>query len=410
MIRKIGLYYPYIHFRDLEWLKLSALYWPKLARVVPEDYPVSDSPTATALADELDFFVHVDPSRATSAVAERFLDVITHHADPLRWLYGARDRDPVEPETGQHAPPLPRHAVGPRRTRSTPGLTGVYWDEVTPELRAALFQSGLAVQLHRLPPAPPTPRPWIGVDPALAWVYKCALTEELARQGQFTPTTDQTAALPSSCGWDTDRIIRVLFNRDGNAMANDVGSVVGMMAIRIAVPASSATLPIAKIVEIRQRCHPEFNRFAEVVDSTVSDMREQLSEIKLAKAANAYLQLEVDRRFEVPLQELRRAMRGLKVDTAFSAANLSFEVPAAVASVAGGVLAGQPFRCHNWRSVRHRRPAPQSDTGIPGPASSFSRRIPAVRRTRPESEVTSEAGPCPRRKRSPCYLSKPRRG
>ncbi|MFE4413604.1 DUF6236 family protein [Streptomyces sp. NPDC056821] len=278
-----------------------------------------------------------------SAVAERFLDVITHHADPLRWLYGARDRDPVEPETGQHAPPLPRHVVGPRRRRSTPGLTGVYWDEVTPELRAALFQSGLAVQLHRLPPAPPTPRPWIGVDPALAWVYKCALTEELARQGQFTPTTDQTAALPASCGWDTDRIIRVLFNRDGNARANDVGSVVGMMAIRIAVPDSSATLPIAKIVEIRQRCRPEFNRFAEVVDSTVNDMREQLSEIKLAKAANAYLQLEVDRRFEVPLQELRRAMRGLKVDTAFSAANLSFEVPAAVASVAGGVLAGQPL-------------------------------------------------------------------
>ncbi len=25
----MGLYYPYVHFRDERWLKLAALYWPK---------------------------------------------------------------------------------------------------------------------------------------------------------------------------------------------------------------------------------------------------------------------------------------------------------------------------------------------------------------------------------------------
>jgi hypothetical protein len=52
--------------------------------------------------------------------------------------------------------------------------------------------------------------------------------------------------------------------------------------------------------------------------------------------------MEVDRRFALPLEDLRRALKGLGVETAFSAANLKFELPAAAGTVAGGVLAGEP--------------------------------------------------------------------
>ena len=31
----IGLYHPFIHFKDDDWLKLSALYWDRMARIVP---------------------------------------------------------------------------------------------------------------------------------------------------------------------------------------------------------------------------------------------------------------------------------------------------------------------------------------------------------------------------------------
>ncbi|WP_405868153.1 hypothetical protein OG407_49790 [Streptomyces sp. NBC_01515] len=54
-MQRIGLYYPYIHFRDEQWLKLAALYWPQIARAVPRDYQVRDSRTAAILADQLDF-------------------------------------------------------------------------------------------------------------------------------------------------------------------------------------------------------------------------------------------------------------------------------------------------------------------------------------------------------------------
>lgn len=34
----IGLYYPFIHFKDDDWLKVSALYWNRMARIVPHSY------------------------------------------------------------------------------------------------------------------------------------------------------------------------------------------------------------------------------------------------------------------------------------------------------------------------------------------------------------------------------------
>jgi len=33
-----ALYYPFIHFKDERWLKLSALYWDVMGRIVSETY------------------------------------------------------------------------------------------------------------------------------------------------------------------------------------------------------------------------------------------------------------------------------------------------------------------------------------------------------------------------------------
>ena len=41
----IGLYYPFIHFRDESWLKLTSLYWDRMGRIVPEGYGLRDNDT-----------------------------------------------------------------------------------------------------------------------------------------------------------------------------------------------------------------------------------------------------------------------------------------------------------------------------------------------------------------------------
>lgn len=84
VVQRIGLYYPYVHFRDEQWLKAAALYWPALARVVPTGFPVADPDVVKALRDELDFVTDVDPAGAAVAVAPGFLKAVEDHGPALR--------------------------------------------------------------------------------------------------------------------------------------------------------------------------------------------------------------------------------------------------------------------------------------------------------------------------------------
>jgi hypothetical protein len=55
----------------------------------------------------------------------------------------------------------------------------------------------------------------------------------------------------------------------------------------------------------------------------------------------AYLGEVMKRHFERPLADLRKALRGLGIDTAFAAANMKFALPAALV-MSGGIAAHQP--------------------------------------------------------------------
>ena len=50
-MQRPGLYFPFIHVRDDEWLKTAALYWPSVRRLVPRGYSKHDSPTAQTFFD-----------------------------------------------------------------------------------------------------------------------------------------------------------------------------------------------------------------------------------------------------------------------------------------------------------------------------------------------------------------------
>ena len=50
-----ALYYPFIHFKDDNWLKLSALYWDRIGRIVPYSYEPEDSQTAQNPASRIGF-------------------------------------------------------------------------------------------------------------------------------------------------------------------------------------------------------------------------------------------------------------------------------------------------------------------------------------------------------------------
>ena len=53
MSAQIGLFFPYFHFPSDEWVKVAALYWDKMYRIVPYGYgTLRDTKVVKGLADE----------------------------------------------------------------------------------------------------------------------------------------------------------------------------------------------------------------------------------------------------------------------------------------------------------------------------------------------------------------------
>src|SRR4051812_7311617 len=68
-MQRFGLYYPYVHFADDSWIKASALYWPRMARIIPPNFAAYDSSVVRELRDSLNFVLDVDPSPVVEYVS-----------------------------------------------------------------------------------------------------------------------------------------------------------------------------------------------------------------------------------------------------------------------------------------------------------------------------------------------------
>jgi hypothetical protein len=67
---EIALYYPYVHPRDEAWVKQALLYWPKIQRIVPDNYEMSDSPLLQLLVEE-EILIDRPPGPGATDIAER---------------------------------------------------------------------------------------------------------------------------------------------------------------------------------------------------------------------------------------------------------------------------------------------------------------------------------------------------
>ena len=72
LVPRMAVYYPYIHIRDERWLKLAALYWPRMVRIVSPDYPTRNSQLVDILTGELGFIIDHPPDDAARDVASSF--------------------------------------------------------------------------------------------------------------------------------------------------------------------------------------------------------------------------------------------------------------------------------------------------------------------------------------------------
>ncbi|WP_448333790.1 DUF6236 family protein [Streptomyces sp. DSM 41534] len=335
----------YIHCRDERWLKTAALYWPRLARVVPQDYPVADSDTVKELHDGLGLMMPVPPTATAEAIAPYFLQALREHEAALgRYRLEPAMRRPVvsvNAEPRARWEQLLNHGHSGRHQ-----LAGFHEDEVVPQLRDALIDSDLAVSTVRSSISGQLDVRWLAMRPDLAWIYKCVFTQVLARSTRYTPVTDQHASHSAltEADWNSERVARLLLGEDDAPEDKpDLVDAIGMMSVRLVIPQDIDAVPVKKIVELRKRHKTEFDRFTQAVNSAATDFRDALGDIEDPEALRQHLSLKVSGSFEAPLEELRRAMHGLKVNTTFSALGSKFGLGTMATVALAALPAGMPL-------------------------------------------------------------------
>ena len=387
-VRRHGLYYPYFHVRDERWIKIAALYWPKIVRIVPDQYQTRDSYTVRALAD--DFIVRQPPGQSVAAIAPRFAELIANHADELRArFHAASPPGPAAMGWGATKGPGPEWALTaaeltaaerpPRDPlyewddRHHRWLTGVHVSEMTSQLQHILIETHLAMPGY-LSSGIETPqiensidgRPinsqnnsgrwwqklperelgdWLLMHPALVGVYTSVLAEDFAVANMLQPTTDQDSAYAVTNNWTADRIAAALLDSPGRSASVAPGKLseaLGFLALELVVPADLDRVPVSRIIEIRERYKAEFFAFGQAVDQAAASLAE-MSSIRDQSMLEDYLNQVVMVQFAQPLDDMRMMMRRLTGDAATISINVKTQMPAGAALAGGAWLSGHPL-------------------------------------------------------------------
>ncbi|SEG48112.1 hypothetical protein SAMN04489712_105457 [Thermomonospora echinospora] len=354
-----ALYYPYFHVRDERWLKLAALYWPKLVRIVPDGYRTRDSDTVLALGDE--FIVRLPPGRSVDAVAPLFVRLSADHADRVRPVLGVLNEQTelarwFQRRRTRNLHPLARRAEHP--------LTGVHVTQVAPAVLEALQEAGLAVApdtglwhsaLHQQnrgwPESALDGRPhadyaeWVVMRAELAAVYTTVLAQDFAAANSLQPTTDQEDAYTVATDWTTDGIAAALLHqpRPPSPSQGELAQRLGFLALDVVVPAHLDTIPVQKILEVRRRYGAEFFAFGRAVDEAATALAQDLPHITDQVVLENYLRDIVATQFDQPREELRRALRRAMGDAALASINVKVDLPAGAAIAGGAWLTGHPL-------------------------------------------------------------------
>jgi hypothetical protein len=330
-VARIGLYYPYVHFHDKSWLKVAALYWPKIARIVPAGYPIDDDANTRALIDGLDFIVNISPDSGKAEASRLMMAGIVNGGNRLLEKYKVYSTSLNRASRRDYRLAADNWAdslFGSAMILNAP----LHRFRYLPQLSEDLISKGMAFE----------DGPWLHVHPSIAWVYMCVLAEKLAKLNNLFPVTDQVWAHSEMSGCTPEQIVRALNHDPPKYVAGQqLDTIVGMLSVRLVVPTGLENVPIQKIIYIRQRYQNDFDAFQDTVSTVAAECRDELNNIAEQAVLEAYLDQVVKRRFEQPLADLRKALRGLGIDTAYSALNTKFALPAAVVA-SGGIVANQP--------------------------------------------------------------------
>jgi hypothetical protein len=386
---RLGLYYPFIQFRNDSWLKLAALYWDRIGRIVPPGYELQDPDTVLRLQGELGFVTNLAPSdEAMDGVSREFLRLMADHGPELSELYSVRGGTPSRDQEGQSArvsapdqrtpsaPPSRYPApwtnsgwiertpsVPPSRDQGSapwgnapgrPTTRGPRWQvpvdpslvagndprlayiyasgKMTPRLESALVDEGLGVPVraHGL----------IGMHPQLAFVYMHALASKMATSVMYPLTDDDFDHAAAGCA--AGRIAEALlgFSTGGPQRAGDAEDPAlefAMLALQSVIPKDISSLPVQKIIEVRRRHADELAAFQQATQAIIDSLPEAVASASPDVAA-LYLQSLYEKTLEPELRRLKAGLSRSGVDSVIGSMGVKVAAPPELATSGAAIL------------------------------------------------------------------------
>jgi len=317
-----ALYYPFIHFKDDGWVKLAALYWDNVGRIVPNDYVTDDSETVRALGS---FVKILRPDWVSPEFGKSFVDFITQYGPKLRDKYALSLRDNWQALPEPQRPPKPG---GPSGNDSRLGY--IYYEKLGDDVYTAMKDSGLASTDDR-------GSRWIGMHPRLAWVYMTALAEQLSSEHGLRPLTDETRDHIAVSGLSTERLAHALLEDvslvDKMPTTTEVETILVAVAFRAVVPKNLPELNVEKVLEFRDKYPTERMNFQNLVADFLKS-HEWLKSIRDTHVLEQRLQDEYNKVWDAKLKELREKLADVGIATMFSSFSVKAALPAAIAGAA----------------------------------------------------------------------------
>jgi hypothetical protein len=237
-----ALYYPYIHLADESWLKVAALYYDNLGRIVPYGYATNDSPFVTALNSATPFIRNLTPLQEIFEIQDDFLAFAKEH------LANPEKRRVIWETLGGHLPPI---------------IAVLHRDKFEIALLGELIELGLATTPKDLD------QEFYTLDPLTAVLYMTFLANRMAERRGLPVVTDDPSLQPLLRDFQSD-----------TSREPDSAFALASLVIETAIPVNLDQISVQQIVDFREFSEFDRLRFYEA-------LREFSKDVQLVEDSNA---------------------------------------------------------------------------------------------------------------------------
>lgn len=251
MIRN-ALYYPYIAFSNVSWIKAMAMFYENIYRIVPDNIVPDDPEALQPLLEDSSIGAMIDPAKYTKETADIFLDNIAN------WSAAALTASEAEEKE----------------------IAKLHTDKTDKKVKQ-LFKSLGYKETNK----------WLHIPTELASNYMLFLATEIGKRNQLNLITNEwapwTATSYFNLNGGVDKVIMPY--GEGKDIIDDPFALFCLILSEI-TPMNIHEIPADKIVNFRLKRKDEISRFR----TAVSDLYDELRKLEDPKVRYDFISTKID--------------------------------------------------------------------------------------------------------------------